>query len=280
METQKTIAREGQVSGIGLHTGKESRVFLKPAPPDSGIRFYHEGRFLSGLSSESHFDNSVHSIRCSALGNEEDRILTVEHLLAALGGLGITNLQLDVHGPEIPGTDGSALPFVELIQALGVTDQGKAIDSYRVTEPIFCGDQKKAIAIYPSDTLSIAYVLDYEHPYLRGQKVEFEITPETFARDIAPARTFCTEEEAQGLKERGIGLGADRTNTVVVDAQGSHRANQRFEDECARHKVLDIVGDLNLLGFPIQGRVVAIRSGHTLNRQLVRAIRQQRDAGT
>ena len=275
-EKQKTIAREGSLEGIGLHSGEPSKVFFKPAGPDTGIRFSKKGTFIAALTRESDFVFPDTSVRCSYVGDGESRILTVEHLLAALQGMGISNLSVDVHGPEIPGLDGSALPFVRLFKELGVIEQDRPKDVYKVTEPIFCYDETRAICIYPADEFSVAYILDYEHPYLRNQKADFRLAPDIFEKEIAPARTFCTEKEAEELPKHGLGRGADRGNTVVVTQDGSHQKTMRFQDECARHKVLDILGDLNLLGFPVMGRVVGLRSGHSLNRKLVHEIKRQR----
>ena len=276
--TQKTVSREGKLSGTGLHTGKPCTVVLRPAAADTGLSFFRDGRFVGRPSGDGDFAPSAETLRCSFVGDEKDRILTVEHLLAALRGLGITNLAIDVTGPEIPGLDGSALPFVRLIKEIGLADQQKALDFYRISEPIFCYDKTKAIAIYPAESFSISYVLDYEHPYLRDQKVDFELTPEAFEAEIAPARTFCTDQEARELQKRGFGLGASAENTLVVTENGSHRSQLRFENEPARHKVLDILGDMQLLGFPVLGRIVAIRSGHSLNRRLAQEIKKQRNA--
>ena len=275
--TQKTIAREGKISGVGLHTGEPSTLILRPAPADTGLRFLRDGRPAGRFSDEKESGLSQDSLRCSSVGAGENRILTVEHLLAALRGLGITNLAMDVQGPEVPGLDGSALPFVLWLKELGVVDQGKTLDFYRISEPIFCYDKAKAIAIYPADSFRVSYRLDYEHPYLRDQKVDFELTPEAFEKEIAPARTFCTDREARELQKSGLGLGAHAENTLVVAEDGSHVAGLRFENEPARHKVLDILGDLNLLDFPVIGHVVAVRSGHALNRRMAQAITDQRN---
>ena len=275
---QMTLAREGSLSGIGIHTGESCAVTFKPAPVDSGVRFFRDGRPVGRLSAEEGSVASSDPLRCSFVGEGADRILTVEHLLASLRGLGLTNLVVDVRGPEIPALDGSALPFVRLFRGLGLVDQGKPADFYRIQEPIFCYDDKKAIAIYPSDDFSVSYVLDYDHPHLRDQKFDFSLTPEGFESQVAPARTFCTDTEARELQRSGFGRGASPENTLVVAQDGSHVAGLRFADECVRHKVLDILGDFSLLGYPVLGRVVAVRSGHTLNRQLVQAIKKQREA--
>jgi UDP-3-O-[3-hydroxymyristoyl] N-acetylglucosamine deacetylase/3-hydroxyacyl-[acyl-carrier-protein] dehydratase len=275
---QKTIAKEGKISGIGLHTAQPCTLILRPASVDTGIRFLQHGQPVDLLSTDGDFGFSADSLRCSYIGGEKNRILTVEHILASLRGLGITNLVIDVLGSEIPGLDGSALPFVQRLKELGIIDQDKALDFYRIPEPIFCYDKNKAIAIYPTDSFSVSYLLDYEHPYLRNQKMDFVLTPEAFETQIAPARTFCTDVEARELQKSGFGLGASLENTLVVTENGSHRSQLRFENEPARHKVLDILGDFNLLGFPVLGHVVAIRSGHVLNRKLVMAIKKQRES--
>lgn len=280
MATQKTIGKEGIISGIGLHSGKPGTVRLKPAAPDSGIRFLKEGQavgFDTASPSSSNGVSAESPPRCAYIGNGPSRILTVEHLLAALNGLGITNAVVEVEGPEIPGLDGSALPFVKFLKGLGIVSQPGRDNFYRIREPIFCGEKNKAICIYPSDRFSVSYTLDYENPYLKNQKVDFVIDAENFESQIAPARTFCTEAEAERLRTEGYGLGASRENTLVISQDGAHLGQLRFEDECARHKVLDIVGDLALLGFPVLGHVVGLRSGHFLNRQLVDAIKKQRE---
>ena len=273
---QKTLANVGRLSGIGLHTGKPCTVIFRPAGPGEGIRFFQDGKPAAELGFQQQ-GASAESLRCSAIGDGERRILTVEHLLASLRGLGLTNVSIDVDGPEIPGLDGSALPFVNLFKELGIVEQKAVSDFYRITEPIFCYDKLKSIAIYPADEFSIGYVLDYEHPYLKNQKVDFVLSPETFEREIAPSRTFCTEKEARELPGQGFGLGADAGNTLVVFEDGSHQSSLRFPDECARHKVLDILGDFMLLGFPVLGRVTGLRSGHGLNQKLVEAIRVQKE---
>ena len=269
---QKTICRKGSLSGAGLHTGMACVVSFKPAPVDSGIQFFHEGKQLDYLA--------AHHLRCTAIGTEKNQIKTVEHLLAALSALGISNIRVDVDGAEIPGFDGSALPFVKHFKELGICEQDKANEVYKITEPIFCFENNKAISIYPAEVLSIAYILDYPHPYLRNQKVDFKITPDIFEKEVAPARTFCTQKEALELKKAGFGLGANHDNTLVIGDHGALNNRLRFEDECARHKVLDIIGDLSLLGFSILGRVVGIRSGHALNGKLVEQIKKQRETMT
>lgn len=266
---QKTIQKEGLISGTGLHSGEWTTVRFKPAPVDFGIRFFKNNRQVRGFAD---------SARCTAIGSDDHRIMTVEHLLAAIVGVGVTNIRMDVEGPEIPGLDGSALPFVKLFKKLGLTTQRASKEVYEIKEPIFCGAQGRAISIMPDREFSVAYVLDYPELCLQNQVVRFMLTPRNFEKEIAPARTFCTKKEAEILKIQGLGKGANTQNTLVMSEKGVLRNRLRFVDECARHKVLDIMGDMALLGFSVRGRVVAIRSGHTLNRQLVHKIKNQRGA--
>ncbi len=268
---QKTIRREGSVSGVGLHTGEKSSVSFKPLPPNSGIRFYKDG-----LKVDSSSEDGL-SFRCTSVGFGKNRILTVEHLLASLAGLGIYNIQADVTGPELPGLDGSALPFVKLFLKLGLEDQNEPREVFKIMEPIFCYESNKALSVYPSEEFRVSYILDYDHPVLRDQQVDFLITPQVFEKEIAPARTFCTKEEADRLKKDNLGKGASYENTLVISEDGPIKNTFRFRDECARHKVLDLLGDLNLMDFSIAGRVIGLRSGHSLNRKLVEEIKKQRE---
>ena len=268
---QKTIRREGSISGVGLHTGEKSSVSFKPLPAGSGIQFYKDG-----LKVETSSEDGL-SLRCTSVGSGKNRILTVEHLLASLAGLGICNIQVDVTGPELPGLDGSALPFVKLFLELGIEEQNERREVFKITEPILCYESNKALSVYPAEEFRVSYILDYDHPALHDQQVDFLVTPPVFEKEIAPARTFCTEEEVDRLKKDNLGKGASYENTLVISENGPIKNRLRFRDECARHKVLDLLGDLNLMGFSIAGRVIGLRSGHSLNRKLIEEIKKQRE---
>ncbi|MBI3252550.1 MAG: UDP-3-O-[3-hydroxymyristoyl] N-acetylglucosamine deacetylase [Candidatus Omnitrophica bacterium] len=272
---QKTIIRQGSLEGVGLHTGARVKVTLRPAPAGHGIRF-SQVPGSSETNGRAPAAPAEESLRCTSIVSEELNIKTVEHLLAALFGLGISNLRIEVDGPEIPGMDGSALPFVKWIKNLGIVEQAETRETFQIQSPIFCHEPGKALAIYPAGEFSVAYTLDYPMASLRDQKVDFTLTPETFESQIAPARTFCTDEEARVLQKQGFGLGATHENTLVISEKGVVQNTLRFPDECARHKVLDILGDMNLLEFSVAGRVVGLRSGHSLNRALIEAIQKQR----
>jgi UDP-3-O-acyl N-acetylglucosamine deacetylase len=195
--------------------------------------------------------------------------MTVEHVLATLNGLGITNIVIEVIGSEMPAMDGSSLPYVNFLKSLGVVEQKKKKKTFTVTEPIFIGEKTKALAAFPSEDFRVSYVLDYPMPSLAGQSVDFTVTEEVFEKQIAPARTFCTDVEAQVLRDQGFGLGATPDNTVLMSSKGPIGAVLRFPDECARHKALDMIGDLMLTGLSLKARFIGIRSGHALNSLMV-----------
>lgn len=258
---QKTIKKEGSLIGPGLHTGLMHTVIFKPAGEDEGIRIFKHGKPVPMVRESS--------IRCTALGSKEDPVMTVEHVLAALSGLGITNIVIDVIGSEMPAMDGSSLPFVNFLKSLELVEQKKKKKVFSLKEPIFIGEKTKALVAFPSEDFRVSYVLDYPMSSLSGQSVDFAVTEEIFEKQIAPARTFCTDEEAHVLRDQGFGLGATPENTLLMSPKGPIGAVLRFSDECARHKALDMIGDLTLTGLSLKARFIGIRSGHALNSLMV-----------
>ncbi len=273
MNAQRTVSREGRIEGVGLHTGRPSAVTVRPAPENAGFRFSKDGRPVDSTKAGGR--------RCTEIGEGRNAVQTVEHFLAALSGLGVTNAEIGIDGDELPALDGSALGYAQFLKGLGLSDQRSPRRVYAVTEPLFVHEGMAAIAVYPSERASYSYVLDYPHPALRAQKVEYEPSPEAFVRDLAPARTFCTEKEADEIRAQGLGLGADlRANALVIGERGPVGNTFRLPDECARHKLLDLVGDLALFGAEVRGRFVALRSGHALNRKLVEELKHRREEGS
>lgn len=256
-----------------MHTGEPCSLTVKPASAYAGIVFFKNGKRLGSLSDGALVQ--AHSQRCTTVGKSSDSILTVEHFLAAAWCLGLSNLEAHVEGSELPALDGSALGFVRFLKKLGFKKQTGKRSVWRIHKPIFFGEPGKAIQALPSDVLSVSYTLDYPHPALKSQSVRFAADAKTFEKEIAPARTFCTDGEAASLKKQGFGLGADTSNTLVMTPKGPRRNRLRFKDECARHKALDLLGDLSLLGHALSGSIIGLRSGHALNRQLVEEIRRQ-----
>lgn len=274
---QRTIKKEVSLSGIGLHTGQKVTVTLKPGKVDQGISFCRidvPGRPVIRLELSSIvMDPQV--TRCTAIETNSVRIMTVEHLLAALSGLGIDNLTIEIDGHEVPGLDGSSLEFVKAIESAGIEELGKECRYLEVNQPITVSNGSGSILIVPSKNFEISYTLDYDHPVLSRQTVTFDVNRDIFLQEIAGARTFCLEREAQEIRSKGLGLGANPQNTLIISDRGPVDNTFRFENECARHKVLDIVGDLFLLGMKIRGKIYASKSGHALNRALVSKINQQ-----
>jgi len=277
MDKQRTIQNEISVSGTGLHTAKKSSLTLKPADIDSGIIFTRID--LADRPKVRALPENVltqtRSLRRSSIGKDNVEIHTIEHLMAAISGLGIDNLNVEIDNEEVPGLDGSSINFVELILKGGIKEQERERSYYTVTKPISVEEGQASISALPYDGFKVSYTLDYNHPMLRSQFKEVEITPDSFKSDISQARTFCLEEEVKKLQEQGVGLGANYENTLVLGKTGVINNKLRYSDEFLRHKILDLIGDLYLLGRPIKAHIVALKSGHSLNLELIKMIQKQ-----
>ncbi len=274
MELQKTIKQELSIKGAGLHTGCRVTVRLKPSPENSGISFIRvDGRQQSVIkaSYESILINSKIP-RCTSIGNGKVVIHTVEHLMSVLYGLGIDNAMIEIDGEELPGLDGSGLEFLRAIKKVGIIEQRAPRQYIEIKEPLVVHEGDSSIIIVPDQELKISYTLAYQHSYLNSQFFTATVNSITYEQDIAPSRTFCLEEEAQFLLSQGLGKGANYENTLVIGKNGVIQNQLRFKDEFARHKVLDLIGDIYLLGKPIRGYIFAIKSGHYLNIELLKKI--------
>ena len=278
MEKQRTIARELSLKGIGLHTANKVNITFKPAEIDSGIKFIRTDLPRKPVIAVS-VDNLLpvaRSPRRTSLGNDAAEVQTIEHLMAALAGMGIDNLYIEIDAEEIPGLDGSSLNFLEVLDKAGVIEQEKEQRYYSIKEPILVEEDGSTIIALPSSELKISYILDYDHVLIKTEFLEVNINPEAFRKELASARTFCLEEEANGLQDQGLGLGANYENTLVVGKNGVIKNKLRYPDEFVRHKILDLMGDLYIMGCPLKGRIIALRSGHSLNLKLVNKLSQQR----
>lgn len=269
---RRTVASAVSIEDKGLHTGRRCRVTLVPAGAGEGVVFVRDGKRLT-------LDQwDPEASRCSALKDGTVGVQTVEHVLSAVSMAGLTDLRIECTGDELPALDGSALPYWDLIERAGTRRLEGAVDPIVIDRPVFLAQGTSALYAEPSPDgeLEVAYTLDYDHPALKDQHYAARLTAGIFAAEIAPARTFCTRAEAEELRRRGYGLGADTTNTLVMDTDGPVDNTLRFADEAARHKTLDLLGDLALAGAPLIGRIIGVRSGHRLNRELVRALKAQR----
>ena len=271
MNQQRTVRRTVDIEGVGLHSGAQARVGIVPAPVNHGLIFSRRdlGGKLIPATPEAIGDSSL----ATTLGRDGATVSTVEHLLAALQGLGIDNARIDVDGPEIPILDGSAAPFVEAIRKAGTTRQAAPRRPLTVKRPITVRDGERAILALPSRDFRISYAIDFPHPAIGYQAVALALDEEVFSASIAPARTFCLLRDVQAMRANGRARGGTLDNAVVVGDDGIVGGTLRFRDEFVRHKVLDLIGDLALLGAPLQAHVVVFKGGHRLHAQLVRRLR-------
>lgn len=278
MRNQRTLKSPVEFSGVGLHTGRLAQVRVQPAGPNQGVVFVR-----TDLPDAPHIPATIdylgHGARRTTLRNGEAEVNTVEHLFAAFLGLGIDNAEVLIDGPELPGMDGSALPFAELLQKSGMVEQKAERLAFVVDRPIHVLEGDAVIGMFPDqpEQLRIQYTLDLQTKEAGSQFVDLVLDETTFARELAPARTFVMKAEIPKAQEMGLGKGATAENTLVIEDDGRLIENQqlRFRDEFARHKVLDLAGDLFLAGVDVRGRIVANRSGHSANRALVKAITEE-----
>lgn len=276
---QKTIQHETSVHGKGLHLGKEAKVTFKPAKENSGICFVRLD--LPGEPSiKAEYSNIIHQdalSRCTSLKSGEAVVHTVEHLMAVLYGLEIDNLLIEINAEEMPGLDGSGQEYYQALKKAVVIEQSADREFIDIKEPICLENNGSSLVAMPGSELKVSYMLDYGHPILGAQFFSREVNAQIFENEIAPSRTFCLESEAQALQQQGLGKGASFTNTLVVTDKGVKNNKLRFPDEFVRHKVLDAVGDFYLLGKPIRGHILGMKSGHRLNRQMLQKIVEQQE---
>ncbi len=276
MNSQRTLRRPVSCTGIGLHSGNKVTLSLKPAPADYGIRFQRSD--LGGLEIPATVTHLGGIRLATGLTREAVSVETVEHLLAALTALGIDNVIVELNTPEVPIMDGSAAPFVYLIlNEAGVKRLPTPKKFLKVLRPISLSQGDKRIALYPSDHFKVTYSISFDHPMLRHQTRTMQISEESFIEEIAPARTFGFLKEVEMLRQNGLALGGSLENAIVLGETGVLNA-LRFEDEFVRHKILDVIGDLALVGYPIIGHLVAHRGGHALHTAFAGKILEETDA--
>jgi UDP-3-O-[3-hydroxymyristoyl] N-acetylglucosamine deacetylase len=275
---QTTIARPVAVDGVGIHTGKVVGLRLLPAAPSTGVVFR---RTDSGGVEIPALASHVASLElATTLGRDDVTVSTVEHLMAAIHVARIDNLLVEVDGPEVPILDGSALPYWRLLEAAGVVRQAQNRRIVAVREPVEVESNGKRIRVSPYPGLRVTYALEYPQPSIGRQAVDVVAEPERFARELAPARTFTLLEDIERLHQVGLGLGGREDNCIVFDDGGPINTELRFADEPVRHKALDAIGDLALLGCPIWGHVEVERGGHLLHFRLIEALQARPEAWT
>lgn len=276
---ERTLASAASLHGIGFVHGKDVTLTYRPAPASTGIRFRRVD-LPKQPTIAARFEYLLHQNRRTAIGSGESIVEMTEHVLAPLFALGVTSAYIDIDGDETPAGDGSSLVFQNAIDRAGIRQLESTIRPAVIREPIRIDDGGASIEIRPASApgLHITYELDYDHPGIGHQSHSAWIDSATFRRDIAAARTFVMEQEVAALRQMGIGIRQSARDLLVFASDGSLIDNQvRFPNECARHKLLDVVGDLALLGRPIWGTVFARRTGHRHNVALVRKIAEQFD---
>lgn len=268
---EQTLARAVRLTGMALHTGTHNTMILKPAAEGTGIRFRR-----IDLGPEAVVPAKACHVRrtdrCTTLGTDDVEVSTVEHLLSALRGLEIDNVEIDIDGPEVPIADGSAQRFVELIEEAGIVEQSRPRTVRQVTAPLWVRHGDKVVAALPYDgfKVSLTFTNDHGHPVLGDLFAEIDVTPQSYRSEIAPARTIGWLSEVEALQARGLAMGATMEMAVVL-SEDEVLTPLRFPNEPARHKILDVVGDLSLAGF-VKAHIVAIRSSHALNTELAQAL--------
>ena len=270
MDFEQTIRASVECSGIGLHSGAPVRLQLLPAPSGTGIVFRRTD--LDGFEIEAIGHNVAKVSYATSLMKKGVLISTTEHLLSALVGVGVDNAIIELDNLELPILDGSAKPFVDMILGVGLRRQRRKRTYLRVLQPIELADRGKFIAIYPAEGYSASYAIDFPHPLIGRETFEVELSNGSYIQQIAPARTFGSREDEQAMRNMGLIRGASRDNCVVLTRDGIENPPLRFKDEFVRHKVLDLIGDLALIGKRLLGRVVADRAGHAMHTALVSRI--------
>ncbi len=279
MGQQQTLASEVSLSGIGLHTGVTVNLRLCPAPVHTGIVFKRTD--LEGFTIEAHSRHVARVSYATSLMKKGVLISTTEHLLSALAGAGVDNAVVEVDNLELPIVDGSALPFVNLIRQAGLRQQRARRAYAKVLKPVILEEGTKKIAIYPSETFTVSYSILFPHRVIGAESLDLTPAGESYETEIAPARTFGFLTEVEMLLKSGLVKGGSLENVVVLDEERVlNPEGLRFPDEFCRHKILDLIGDISLFGYPLIGHVVADRAGHAMHAQLVSQLLRQKECWT
>lgn len=265
--TRKTVRETVRLRGVGLHSGNPVNLRIEPSESKGLVFRTAKGTMIP--ASPFYVTETTNAV---TLTKGTEKIQTVEHLLAALAAAGITDAVLEVDSHEIPILDGSALPFYEAVMAAGVKDLGIPLEPIKLQSAVWVVDKDKYLVALPADRLTVTYSIDFPHPMLRGLSATLDLDTETFVNDIMSARTFGFYKDVETMKAKGLIKGASIDNAVVLTEDGYMNDSLRYEDECLRHKVLDLIGDLYLMGRPIQAHIIAFKAGHGLDVTLGRKI--------
>ncbi|HOP47712.1 MAG TPA: UDP-3-O-acyl-N-acetylglucosamine deacetylase [Desulfobacteraceae bacterium] len=266
---QRTLKNQVECTGIGLHSGEKVRLKIKPAPCNTGIRFIRTD--LDGNPMiKACVENVSDTVLATTIGLNGCKAATIEHLMAAFFGLGIDNAVVELDGPEVPIMDGSAAPFIFLLRSAGIKEQKDPKQFIVIKKRLKVVDGNRSIEILPSRELKITYMIDFQHPLLRNQEYELIFSGGDFIKEISTARTFGFLKDVQTLQENGFAKGGSLDNAVIIDEfRIINEDGLRFKNEFVRHKLLDFIGDLSVIGSPVIGHFVIKRSGHFLNQKMI-----------
>ena len=269
---QKTLKNSIHCSGIGLHSGASVDMVLHPAETGSGIRFRRSD--LSNVEIPATWEHAIETPLCTTLAGQDGvRIATVEHLMSALSGCGIDNAVVELNGPEVPAMDGSAAPFVFLIECAGAIEQNAPRRALEIRKEVTVSDPHRSATVKPGPGLSIEFEIDFDSALIHRQTWSVQVSQTTYKRDVSRARTFGFLHEVDKLRGMGLALGGSLDNAIVINGKGIlNDGGLRYENEFVRHKVLDLIGDLYLTGGPVIGAVEGTRAGHGLTLRLLRAL--------
>lgn len=280
MIRQRTLKNVIRATGIGLHSGKKVYLTLRPAPVNTGIVFCRTD-LNPIVTIEAKATNVGDTLLSTNLVKGDARVSTVEHLMSAFAGLGIDNAYVDLSAPEVPIMDGSAGPFVFLLQSAGIEEQNALKQFIRIKRKVTVSDGDKSATFQPFDGFKVDFTIDFDHPVIkgRGQSISIDFSSTSFVREVSRARTFGFMKDIENLRKQNLALGGSTENAIVVDEYRIlNEDGLRYEDEFVRHKVLDAIGDLYMLGKSLIGEFRGYKSGHALNNRLVRELLQQKDA--
>ena len=277
MYNRQTLAGPVTIEGVGLHSGRRTRLRLLPAEAGSGIVFVRTD--AGRLEIPANLDHAGPSFYATVIQRGDVVVRTIEHLMAALYALLVYDARIEIDGDEVPILDGSSKPFVDAILRAGRRELDRAREYITLVRPVVVSEEEKRIAAYPCREYRVTYAIEFDHPQIGYQELSAGLWGEgAFADKLAPARTFTLERDVEALRARGLALGGSLDNAVVIGDDGILNSELRFEDEFVRHKMLDLSGDLSLLAHPLRAHVVAYRAGHDLHARLARRIQEARDS--
>jgi UDP-3-O-[3-hydroxymyristoyl] N-acetylglucosamine deacetylase len=269
---QRTLRDSVSCTGIGLHSGEKARITIKPAPPDTGIRFIRKdlpGRCVI----KAHFNSVINTTMCTIIGNNGNHVSTIEHLMAAFFGFGIDNALVEIDGPEVPIMDGSAAPFIFLLKSTGIKEQRKSKEFIVIKKTLNIQEGNKSITIKPSRELKVSFTIDFHHPLISNQQFDFSFSGKGFIDEISRARTFGFLKDIEMLRDAGLAKGGSLDNAIIIDDfRVLNEDGLRYHNEFVRHKILDFLGDVAVMGTPIIGHFIINRSGHSLNHAMLKKL--------